>query len=198
MKHKPYKILNLVKCTKCSRNLEFEKQTDQNFVKQNLRYGKEYFLSKKKKLLKQCLKEFIYECILVFGGWWSIFWEMVGSGGYILTDGGWWWIYFCWWWVVVDIFWLVVGGSGYIFDGGGWSWMVGGRSGLWNSLVCPNVISLDLKLIFNTTIIWSILRLHFYTWSPVNWRNWITLSPYNKNIFYEETIDQLWLFLDLV
>ena len=34
-------------------------------------------------------------------GWWSIFWEMVGSGGYILAGDGWWWIYFGWWWVVV-------------------------------------------------------------------------------------------------
>ena len=49
------------------------------------------------------------------------FWEMVGSGGYILAGGG-------WWWVVVNIFWLVVGG-------GGWSWVVVGRSGWWHSLV---------------------------------------------------------------
>ena len=73
-----------------------------------------------KKLLKQCLKEVIYEYILAFAGWWSIFWEMVGSGGYILAGGG-------WWWVAVDIFWMVVGGGvGYILDGGGWWWMVVG------------------------------------------------------------------------
>ena len=91
-----------VAASECSRNLEFEKRTDQNFITQNLRHGKEYCISKKKKLLKQCLKEVIYEYILAFAGWWSIFWEMVGSGGYILAGGGWWWIYFGWWWVVVD------------------------------------------------------------------------------------------------
>ena len=107
--------------------MEFEKRTDQNFITQNLRHGKEYCISKKKKLLKQCLKEVIYEYILAFAGWWSIFWEMVGSGGYILAGGGWWWTYFGWWWVVVDgggswwvvvdIFWMVVGG-------GRWWWVV--------------------------------------------------------------------------
>ena len=30
------------------------------------------------------------------------FWEVVGSGGYILAGGGWWWICFGWWLVVVD------------------------------------------------------------------------------------------------
>ena len=89
MKHKPYKILNLVKCTKCSRNLEFEKQTDQKFITQNLCHEKEHCIWKKKKLLKQCLKEVIYEYILAFAGWWFFFWEMVSSGGYILADGGW-------------------------------------------------------------------------------------------------------------
>ena len=71
------------------------------------------------KLLKQCLKEVIYEYILIIAGWWSIFWEMVVSGGYILAGGAWlwkyfdwWWIYFGWWWVVEDIFWMVVGGGG--------------------------------------------------------------------------------------
>ena len=38
---------------------------------------------------------------LAFEGWWSIFWEMVGSGGYILAGGWWWWTYFGWWQVVV-------------------------------------------------------------------------------------------------
>ena len=74
----------------CSRNLEFEKQTDQNFITQNLHHGKEYYIPKKKKLLKQCKKEIIYEYILAFAGWWSFLWELVGSGGYILADGGCW------------------------------------------------------------------------------------------------------------
>ena len=65
--------LNIVKCTECRRNLEFEKLTNQTFIKQNLRHGKEYCVSKKKKLLKQCLKEVIYEYILAFAVWWSIF-----------------------------------------------------------------------------------------------------------------------------
>ena len=55
----------------------------------------------------------IYEYILAFAGWWSIFWEVVGSGGCILTGGGWWWIYFGWWLVVV-------GDGEYILAGGGW------------------------------------------------------------------------------
>ena len=40
-------------------------------------------------------KEVIYEYILAFAGRYSgfsIFWEMVGSGGYILAGGGWWWV----------------------------------------------------------------------------------------------------------
>ena len=81
------KILNIVKC---SRNFEFEKQADQNFITHNLRHGKEYCILKEKKLLKQCQKEVIYEYILAFAGWWSIFWVVVGGGGYILAGGGWW------------------------------------------------------------------------------------------------------------
>ena len=110
----------LVGASEYSRNLEFEKWTDQNLH------------LKKKTLLKQCQKEFIYEYILAFAGWWSNFWEVICSGEYILTGGGWWWlvvsgsgwwwIYFCWWWVVV-------GGGGYILTGGGWWWMVVGRGG---------------------------------------------------------------------
>ena len=111
--------------SECSRNLKFEKRTDQNFITQNLRHGKEYCISKKKKLLKQCLKEVIYEYILAFAGWWSIFWEVVGSGGYILAGGGFWWIYFGWWWAVV------VGGGGYILAGGGCWWVVVSGSGWW-------------------------------------------------------------------
>ena len=61
-------------------------------ITQNLHHGKEHCISEKKKLLKQCLKEVMYQCILAFAGWWSIFWEMVGSGGYILAGGGWWWL----------------------------------------------------------------------------------------------------------
>ena len=85
MKYKLLKILNFVKC---SRNFEFEKRTDQNFIRQNLRHGKEYFISKKKKLLKQCLKEVVHEYILAFAGWWSFYWEMVDNDGYILAGGG--------------------------------------------------------------------------------------------------------------
>ena len=44
---------------------------------------------KKKKLLKQCQKEVIYEHILAFAGWWSIFGVVVGGGEYILAGGGW-------------------------------------------------------------------------------------------------------------
>ena len=53
----------------------------------------------------RCLKEFIYQYILAFAGWWSIFWEMVSSRGYILAGGGWWWMVVGrggLWWVVVD------------------------------------------------------------------------------------------------
>ena len=84
--------------SECSRNLEFEKQTDQNLITKNLRHGKEYHISKKKTLLKQCQKEVIYEYILAFVGCWFIFWEVIGSGGYILVGGA------CWW--------MVVSGSG--------------------------------------------------------------------------------------
>ena len=45
--------LNIVKCTECSRNLEFKNWTDLNFTTQNLSHGKEYCILKKKKLLKQ-------------------------------------------------------------------------------------------------------------------------------------------------
>ena len=101
--------------------MELEKRTDQNFVPQNQISVAESNIAfqKKKKLLKQCLKEVIYEYILTFVGWWSIFWEVVGGGGYVLAGSGWWWIYFDWWWVVVDIFWMVVSSGGYILGGGG-------------------------------------------------------------------------------
>ena len=78
-----------VAASECSRNLKFEKRADQNFITQNLCHGKEYYISKKKTLLKQCQKEVIYEYILSFAGWWSIFWEVIDSGGYILVGGGW-------------------------------------------------------------------------------------------------------------
>ena len=87
MKHKLKKILNIAKC---SRNFEFEKRTGQNFIIQNLRHVKEYRISRKKKLLRQCQKKVIYEFILAFGGWWSIFLLVVSGGGYILPGGGWW------------------------------------------------------------------------------------------------------------
>ena len=70
--------------------MQFGKRTDQNFITQNRRYQKEYCISKKKKLFKQYLKEVIYEYILVYAGWWSIFGEMVDCGGYILAGGGCW------------------------------------------------------------------------------------------------------------
>ena len=105
-----------MKCS--SSNFEFKKWTDQNFITQNLRHVKDYRISKKKKLLKQCQKEVIYKHILAFAGWWVV----MDIGGYILAGGGWWWVVVdifwlvvgggWWWWVVVDIFWLVVGGGG--------------------------------------------------------------------------------------
>ena len=48
LKYKLQKILNIVKC---SRNFEFEKRTDQNFITQNLLHGN-ICISKKNKLLK--------------------------------------------------------------------------------------------------------------------------------------------------
>ena len=84
----------LVAACGCSRSLEYEKRTYKNFITGNLRRGNEYCISKKKKLLRQCQKEVKYEYILAFAGRWSIFWEVVGSSGYILPGGGWWWIYF--------------------------------------------------------------------------------------------------------
>ena len=104
--------------------MEFKKRTDQNFILQNLHHRKEYCISKKKKLLKQCLKGFIYEYILAFAGWWSVFWEMVGSHGYVVTGSGWSWIYFGWWWTCFGWWWVVVDGGGYILDSGGWWWVV--------------------------------------------------------------------------
>ena len=59
---------------------------------------------RRKAMLKQCLKEVIYEYILAFAGCRFIFWEMVGSGGYILAGGG--------WWVMVVIIWMVLGCGG--------------------------------------------------------------------------------------
>ena len=47
------------------------------------------------KPLKECQKEVIYEYILDFVGWWSIFWMVVGDGEYILVGGGWWWMLVC-------------------------------------------------------------------------------------------------------
>ena len=53
---------------------------------------------------------YIYIYIYAFVGWWAIFWEMVGSGGYIFASAGCWWTYF-------GLFWVVV-------DGAGWCWVV--------------------------------------------------------------------------
>ena len=96
--------------------MELEKQTDQNLVTQNLLHGKQYCISIKKKLLKQCQKEVIYEYILAFAGWLSIFWEVVGGGGYILAGGWWSWIYIGWRWVLMDggEWWCVVEGGGIV------------------------------------------------------------------------------------
>ena len=63
-----------------------------------------YRISKKKKLLKQCQREVIFEHVFAFAGWWSIFLVVVGGGRYILSCGCFWWR-----WVVEDIFWLMVG-----------------------------------------------------------------------------------------
>ena len=35
--------------------------------------------------------------LLLLRGDGPFFWEMVGSGAYILAGGRWWWIYFGWW-----------------------------------------------------------------------------------------------------
>ena len=98
----------------------------------------EIYISKKKTLLKQCQKEVIYEYILAFAGWWSIFWEVVGSGGCILASG-------MWQWVVVHIFWLVVGGGGWwlvmvnifllVVGGSGWWQVMVDHGGWWHSSV---------------------------------------------------------------
>ena len=70
---------------KCSRNFEFEKQTDQNFITQNLRHGEEY--------VKVRLYIYINMFWLVLGGG-LFFWVVVCGGRYILAGCGWWWIYF--------------------------------------------------------------------------------------------------------
>ena len=132
--------------------MNFKKRTYQNFITQNLRHGKVYYISKKKKLLKQSQKEVIYEYILGFAGWWSILW-VVGNIFWLMVDGGGWrWIYFGWWWMVVcgggyilagdGWWWMVVSGGGYILACDGWWWMVvsgGGYilvgDGWWHSLV---------------------------------------------------------------
>ena len=58
----------------------------------------------------------------------SIFWLVVGDGGYILPGVG-------WWWVVVDIFWLLVGGGGCWWICFGWWWVVMDGGGWWHGLV---------------------------------------------------------------
>ena len=83
-----YKLLNIVKY---SRNFEFKKRINKNFITQNLCHVKDYpIFEEKRNCEKQCQKEVIYECTLAFAEWWSIF---------------------GWWWVLVDIFWLVVCGG---------------------------------------------------------------------------------------
>ena len=86
LKYKLSKILNIVKC---SRNFEFEKGTDQNFITQNLCHVKDYCIFEEKRNCEnQYRKEVIYGYTLAFAGWWSILWVVVGSGGYILSGGG--------------------------------------------------------------------------------------------------------------
>ena len=77
---------------KSSSNFEFKKRTDQNFITQNLRDLKEYRISKKKKLLKQCQKRRLYLNIfwLLLGGGPFFGWWMVRGGGCNLVCGGWW------------------------------------------------------------------------------------------------------------
>ena len=130
----------LVAASECSTNLEFGKQTDQKFVTQNLHHGKEYWISKKKKLLKYCQKELIYEYTSTFVGWWSIFWEVAGSGGYILAGCGWWWMVVGgngWWWIYFGWWWLVVDGIGWWWIYSGWWWVEVDCGGWWHSLIWP-------------------------------------------------------------
>ena len=67
----------------------------------------------------------------------SMFWEVVGSGEYILGGGGiilnscgswwicfWWWVHFEKWWVVMGLFWVVVGSGRFILGDGGWCWLI--------------------------------------------------------------------------
>ena len=56
-----------------------------------------------KETVKTMSKGAIYEYILAFAGWQSIFWVVAGGGGCIVAG----------WWVVVNIFWLVMGGDGW-------------------------------------------------------------------------------------
>ena len=67
-----------------------------------------------KENVKTMSKRAIYQYILTFAGWQSIFWVLVSVGGCIVAGGG-------WWWAVMVIFWLVeVDGGEYILAGGGW------------------------------------------------------------------------------
>ena len=62
----------------------------------------------------------------------SVFWVLVGVGGYFLGMVGGGGIF----WVVVGVggyFFVVVGGSGYFLGGGRWSWMVVGGGTVYNS-----------------------------------------------------------------
>ena len=77
--------------SECSRNLGFEKQTDQN-LSHKISVTERNIAFQRKINFKQSQKEVIYEYILAFEGWWSIFWKVVGSGGYILAGNGWWWV----------------------------------------------------------------------------------------------------------
>ena len=80
-----------VAASECSRNLEFEKQTDQNFITENLHHGDLHF--EEKDTVKAMSKGgYIWIYFGFFVGWWSMFWEVIGSGGYILAGGGWWWM----------------------------------------------------------------------------------------------------------
>ena len=137
MKYKLQKILNNVKC---SRNSEFGKQANQNFITQNLHHGNIAFWRKGKcqnNVKKSNISIYFDFCWVVahflgdggcwwmYCGWW---WVVVGCDGYILAGGGgWWWIYFGWWRVVVGgdgCWWIYFGWWWVVVGGCGWVWVV--------------------------------------------------------------------------
>ena len=73
-----YKLQIILNNVKCSRNFEFEKRADQNFITQNLHHGNIAF--RRKETIKTISKGTIY-----------IFWLLPGGSPF-----------FGWWWMVVD------------------------------------------------------------------------------------------------